>query len=269
MKYFAEFMVNNSLGMLCNAHVVFADMEPQKARSPECLQLAKLSSIAVDFPKTGIPAVLPAELRPQAYPDFMEKKEKPMYKSQGIIGKLFRLVATENVPEQIYFTRREAAEYYDTDLELDGFHIYIDEALSSKNSYDDMLLNLMHQYDVKSEAEMFSGNILSLSKWYKKHVGDVKEKIVRAMKSLRKEVRSWSKDYNVDFEEEIYDDSTATWSYEELAKASAWYHVTYHPEYVPRDVGEDNEHLISFPWVVYDKLVHIKKMGIRGYSRGH
>jgi RNA-dependent RNA polymerase len=46
------------------------------------------------------------------------------------------------------------------------------------------------------------------------------------------------------------------------AKASAWYHVTYHPEYWGvYNEGYDHRthHLISFPWCVYDKLLRIKQ----------
>lgn len=47
------------MGIIANAHTVFADREPRKAMSDPCLKLAKLFSIAVDFPKTGVPAEIP------------------------------------------------------------------------------------------------------------------------------------------------------------------------------------------------------------------
>ncbi|MCO5610325.1 hypothetical protein L7F22_064561 [Adiantum nelumboides] len=109
IRYFADFMVNNSLGLISNAHVVFADMSPQKACDSKCIQLAKLCSIAVDFPKTGIPAVLPTDLRPQKYPDFMEKSDKPSYKSEKVLGKLFQAVVKADKDEKVSsFTRQEA-----------------------------------------------------------------------------------------------------------------------------------------------------------------
>ena len=45
--------------MIANAHLVWADLSPIGARCEQCLQLAALHSKAVDFPKSGIPAVFP------------------------------------------------------------------------------------------------------------------------------------------------------------------------------------------------------------------
>ena len=61
-EYFTNYIVNESLGIIANAHVVFADKECLKAEGPSCIELAKLFSIAVDFPKTGVPALIPPEL---------------------------------------------------------------------------------------------------------------------------------------------------------------------------------------------------------------
>jgi RNA-dependent RNA polymerase len=85
------YMVNDNLGIIDNAHKVFADdSERGGAMSDECIELAKLHSIAVDFPKTGVAVEIPYHLRPKKYPDFMEKPDKPTYESQSVIGKLFR-----------------------------------------------------------------------------------------------------------------------------------------------------------------------------------
>eukprot|EP00250_Pteridium_aquilinum_P007315 c17060_g2_i1 orf=2-976(-) len=162
ITYFADYMVNNSLGQLSNAHVVFADMLPEMARHPKCLELARLCAIAVDFPKTGIPAVLPADLRPNIYPNFMEKEGKPQYVSERVLGKLYSAVEASTDAEISPFTKREAAKLYDKQMEVGGFMNYRKEAVVLKRIYDEKLISLMYQYDVDSEAEMFTGNILSL-----------------------------------------------------------------------------------------------------------
>ncbi|GJV96678.1 probable RNA-dependent RNA polymerase 1, partial [Tanacetum coccineum] len=109
-EYFTNYIVNDSLGIIANAHTVFADREPLKAMAEPCVELAKLFSIAVDFPKTGVPAEIPANLRVKDYPDFMEKPDKPTYQSGNVIGKLFREVkdiAPQNSPVNP-FTREVA-----------------------------------------------------------------------------------------------------------------------------------------------------------------
>eukprot|EP01018_Ginkgo_biloba_P005550 Gb_28427 [translate_table: standard] len=258
-EYFGNYMVNDSLGIIANAHTVYADKESGMARSPICLELANLFSTAVDFPKTGVPAQLPAKLHPKKYPDFMEKEDKPMYVSKRILGKLYRSV--KEVPQTVdigLFTLEDARRSYDKELEVHGFDMYIDEALMHKNWYDTKLATLMDHYGVQNEAEIISGNILSLSRFYNsnKKLGDLKETIMLAVKSLRKEARGW-------FEEEFEGHSASSSMSRRCAKASAWYHVTYHPDYWGHGnyegLEESKPHFISFPWGIYDKLIHIKR----------
>lgn len=235
--------MNDSLGIIANAHTVFADREPRKAISDPCLKLAKLFSIAVDFPKTGVPAEIPRELRVQDYPDFMEKPDKTSYTSECVIGKLFRAVK-DVAPHSIKsFTREVARKSYDLDMEVDGFEDYLEEAFDFKTEYDYKLGNLMDYYGIKTEAEILSGSIMKMSKSFDRRKDA--EDVGLAVKSLRKEARTWFKsDKNADT----------------YAKASAWYYVTYHHSYWGcYNVGMKREHFISFPWCVYDKLMHIKR----------
>ncbi|XVF85596.1 hypothetical protein PTKIN_Ptkin17bG0129700 [Pterospermum kingtungense] len=252
-EYFTSYMLSDSLGIICNAHTVFADKEPLKARSRACIELAKLASIAVDFPKTGIPAKIPHHLCVKQYPDFMEKPDKFSYESQGVIGRLYREVekfergVSNGAPR---FTVEVAEQCYDTDLEVDGYLDYVDDALHYKSEYDSKLANLMRYYEVKTEAEMISGCITKMSKSFDRR-RDL-ETVVLAVKSLRKEANGW-------FNEKPKDDSKSNVQ-DLLAKASAWYHVTYHPNLwgIYND-ATDKVHFISFPWIVYDKLIQIKK----------
>ncbi|KAF5442827.1 hypothetical protein F2P56_035445 [Juglans regia] len=244
-KYFTDYIVNDNLGIIDNAHVVFADREPDKAMSSNCMKLAELHSIAVDFPKTGIVAKIPPDLRVEEYPDFMEKPNKKSYISRSVIGKLYREVKDIASP-----TLDLAKQYYDSDMEVDGFQDYLSDALKYKSDYDYKLGNLMDDYGIKTEAEILSGNVLKMSKHFdrKRDLDAIKY----AVKSLRKEARNW-------FNEGSDADSTDN----AKAKASAWYHVTYHYTYWGRHnegtQGMDRAHFLSFPWCIYDKLLQIKK----------
>nr|GMD23409.1 probable RNA-dependent RNA polymerase 1 [Ipomoea batatas] len=246
-KYFVDYILNDNLGIISNAHVVFADKESLKAKSKPCLQLAHLSSIAVDFAKTGVPAEIPSQLRVKEYPDFMEKPpEMVTYVSKRVIGKLFREVKdiAPEVSSIKSFTPEIARRSYDPDLEVDGFEEYIDEAFYHKTEYDFKLGNLMDYYGIKTEAEVLSGGAIRASKFFDRRRDA--DAVSFAMKSLRKEARAW---FKVGSE---YDD--------QLAKASAWYFVTYHHTYWGSyNEGMNRPHFISFPWCVYDKLILIKK----------
>ncbi|XP_013585196.1 PREDICTED: RNA-dependent RNA polymerase 1 [Brassica oleracea var. oleracea] len=251
-EYFTNYIVNDSLGIIANAHTAFADKEPLKAFSDPCIDLARKFSIAVDFPKTGVAAEIPQHLYVKEYPDFMEKPDKPTYESNNVIGKLFREVK-ERAPPLISiksFTLDVASKAYDKDMEVNGFEEYIDDAFFHKGNYDYKLGNLMDYYGIKTEAEILSGGIMRMSKSFTKRRDA--ESIGRAVRSLRKEALSW---FNAsDEEEEVVNES---------AKASAWYHVTYHRSYWGvYNEGLNRDHFLSFAWCVYDKLVRIKKANV-------
>nr|XP_043614737.1 probable RNA-dependent RNA polymerase 1 [Erigeron canadensis]XP_043614738.1 probable RNA-dependent RNA polymerase 1 [Erigeron canadensis] len=252
VEYFGNYIVNDNLGIIANAHTVFADREPKKAMADACVDLAKLHSIAVDFPKTGVPAEIPAHLRVNEYPDFMEKEpDKTTYKSQSVIGKLFREVKgvkPTNSPVNP-FTLEVARRTYDADMEVSGFMDYVDEAFDFKSEYDYKMGNLMDYYGIESEAELLSNSIIKMSRSFDRR--NDAEVVGLAVKSLRTEARNWFKRGRGD--RDVTDD-------DKHAKASAWYHVTYHPSYW----GQYNQdmkrnHFLSFPWCVYQKLIKIKK----------
>ncbi|KAK7407698.1 hypothetical protein VNO78_09717 [Psophocarpus tetragonolobus] len=255
-EYFANYIVNDSLGIIANAHTVFADKEHAKAMSEPCVKLAKLFSTAVDFPKTGVPAVIPPELYVKEYPDFMEKHDKPTYKSYNVIGKLFREVQEISTSSGSItsFTLEVARRSYDLDMEVDGFEDYVDDAIFHKTNYDYKLGNLMDYYGIKTEAEILSGNIMKMSKSFNKRRDA--EAINMAVRSLRKEARAW---FNQSSSGGDHSGGSDVY-----AKASAWYYVTYHPSYwgsYNKDMNRD--HYLSFPWCIYPQLMQIKKEKVK------
>ncbi|KNA09732.1 hypothetical protein SOVF_150570 [Spinacia oleracea] len=191
MDYFTNYIINDSLGIIANAHTVFADREPLKAMSSPCIELAQLFSIAVDFPKTGVPAVIPPSLRVKTYPDFMDKPDKNNYISNNVIGKLFREVKKRSPNSSFLrtFTREIAECSYDTDMEYDGFQDHLDDAEYYKSQYDYKLGNLMDYYGISTETEIMSGSIMRMSKSFDRRKDA--EAVTMAVRSLRKEARAW------------------------------------------------------------------------------
>lgn len=57
--FFLNYIWSDNLGVIANAHLVWADLSEHGARCEECLKLAALHSKAVDFPKSGVPAEVP------------------------------------------------------------------------------------------------------------------------------------------------------------------------------------------------------------------
>ncbi|CAM6099682.1 unnamed protein product [Calypogeia fissa] len=252
-EFFVNYMVNDNLGLIANAHVVHADKEPDMARSPMCLELAQLASMAVDFPKTGVPAIIPWELRPKEYPDFMEKVHKTTYISHRILGKLYRSI--NPIKMGFSLSEEDMKECYDRALVVKGYENHLEGALVHKKMYDVKLMGLMNHYGIREEGEIVSGNILSMSQLYVRRQIDAQPKVRLAFKALQKEAKTWFKGGQSGQVEK-----------EEAAKASAWYHVTYHFSYFSckdhsqySKVTNSRIHLLSFPWVLSHELLSLKR----------
>ncbi|KAJ0561330.1 putative RNA-directed RNA polymerase [Helianthus annuus] len=78
------------------------DLSDDGALDEKCIKLAELAATAVDFPKTGKIVNMPTQLKPKQYPDFMGKENFQSYKSEKILGKLYRQIKdfynTDNAP---------------------------------------------------------------------------------------------------------------------------------------------------------------------------
>ncbi|KAG5555121.1 hypothetical protein RHGRI_012600 [Rhododendron griersonianum] len=235
-EYFVNYIGNDSTGTISNAHVVYADQEPEKAASATCIRLAELFSQAVDSAKSGVRVELPKDLRISAFPDFMEKPHKRIYESQGVLGKLFR--ESKCICTQSNSVREVASDSYDPCMETEEFRDYLEVALEQKNIYDCKLRKIMKCYGILTEGEIVSGNIIKMKEPFhpKKNGGDVKAQV----DSLKREMRTW-------LNEDEYNDD----------KASASYHVTYHPTYYGQETGEEQP-FISFPWCFHKNLLSIK-----------
>ncbi|XP_022738324.1 RNA-dependent RNA polymerase 2 [Durio zibethinus] len=243
-KFFVDYMINDTLGAISTAHLVHADREPDKARSENCLALATLHSMAVDFAKTGAPAEMPRALKPKEFPDFMQRGDKPMYASLGVLGKLYRAAidSTMQARSKFVWSKKMAEAAYDCDLEVNGFESFLSVAQTHKDMYEEKMSLLMSYYELESEDEILTGNIQKKAMFLKRdnrRYADMKERIVLSLKNLQREAKEWFKN------------SCKAEEHQRLA--SAWYHVTYHPNYFQESMNS-----LSFPWIVGDILLKVK-----------
>ncbi|KAJ4839358.1 hypothetical protein Tsubulata_043155 [Turnera subulata] len=245
-KFFVDYMINDTLGAISTAHLVLADREPDKACSEKCLKLAALHSMAVDFAKSGAPAEMPRYLKPKEFPDFMERADKPMYVSDGVLGKLYRatLESAAKISNTYILSERIAPENYDSDLQVEGFEEFLQIALSDKEKYVDKMSTLMNYYGAVSEDEILTGNLRNREAYLQRdnrRYFDTKDRILLSVKNLKFEAKEW-------FECNCRPE-------DRLRKASAWYHVTYHPTFCNGNIS-----FLSFPWTIGDILLNIKSM---------
>jgi RNA-dependent RNA polymerase len=134
------------------------------------LELAALHSKAVDYVKTGEPAVMPRELRPRIWPHFMEKKHLPpdqIYVSKKVLGQLYDQVErVDFVPQFGSGFDSRVLDAYSPDDRL------MADARALKAEYDADMRRIMAQHEIKTEFEVWSTFVLShanMSRDYKFH----------------------------------------------------------------------------------------------------
>ncbi|KAK4490906.1 hypothetical protein RD792_001622 [Penstemon davidsonii] len=260
IEFFVKNMVNESLGAICNAHVVHADLSEYGALDEKCIKLAELAATAVDFPKTGKIVTMPAQLKPKMYPDFMGKEAFQSYNSNKILGKLYRKI--KDAYDRDYEPSPEIADIimYDQDLEIPGSRNFITDAWNCKCSYDGQLIGLLGQYKVQREEEAVTGHIWSMPKYSSKKTGELKERLKHAYSNLRKDFRKVFDRMDPGFDQLSDDEKNVMYE----SKASAWYQVTYHESWVKKskdllllDDGGKTV-MLSFAWIAADYLARIK-----------
>lgn len=157
-EFFVTYMKNDSLGQIAHAHLAQADQQNGGSSSHVCLELAKLHSQAVDYSKSGIPAIMDNSLRPKRWPHFMEKRhlaEHQIYQSKNILGMLYdqvQLVDFKPVWEDNFDQR--ILDVFDRDEGL------LKKAAQIKADYDEALRRLMAKHGIKTEFEAFSVFVL-------------------------------------------------------------------------------------------------------------
>ncbi|KAJ2957340.1 hypothetical protein NQZ79_g6942 [Umbelopsis isabellina] len=256
-KFFVNYINNDNLGQIANAHLAAADRSPRGAMDGACIRLAQLHSLAVDFPKSGKPAKLDEELRVRVFPDFMEKKDKETYHSKKILGKIYRKIDKKDYKQYKEYLSSETK--YDPRLYVTGMERYISEARDLKMNYDRDIKSLMNQFGIQSEAEMVSGYII---KWLRK---DNKHRSHEAHKQSMTASLNLRKAYRAEFYQEFLTGAKQHITHDQIpeveAKAAAWYYVTYHEDEFNRVVDNrpESDRFLSFCWIVDTHLCKIAK----------
>ncbi|KAF5237407.1 hypothetical protein FAUST_6065 [Fusarium austroamericanum] len=148
-NFFVKYLKNDKLPLIAMSHRAFADELGPK--SSKCLELAELHSKAVDYPKTGNPAVLRQDQQPRKWPHWMEKRHS--YHSRKALGVIYDKVAHKKVefnpvwdsPFDKRITKR---------FELDNETLGV--ARKIKAEYDTAVRRVLSQNSLKTEFELFT-----------------------------------------------------------------------------------------------------------------
>ncbi|CAM4955855.1 unnamed protein product [Rotaria socialis] len=280
-RFFVEYMKADNLGIIANWHLARADRNG--VENENCMKLAEMHSIAVDFVKTGNrPPTLTKDLQPKTYPHFMEKKDKPDHSSTSILGQLYDEVKKFKIDSNQNKDLNKKPFPYRT-LIIDGYLSYITDARILKEEYDRELRRIMRHYGLHRESEIISGYIIKfMSKQYAKRgkIFELRNEITNAIRSLRNKYIQifWQEFYQLSMEDENVEpdfwkkvSQQLSWHnqlvvadyYEKHSiyveqKASAWFYVTYKEELNNHgDMTNQQGRLYSFAWLVYPVLLHI------------
>ncbi|KAJ8315320.1 hypothetical protein KUTeg_007470 [Tegillarca granosa] len=244
VDFLGDYIKNDRLGVIANAHVVHADME--SIFSDACLELAKLHSDAVDFPKTGKIPEISRDLIVEKYPDFMMKKDKAVYNSEKILGKLFR--ECDFITTSINrFRNCELIENAKENPEFlqNGYQNFLESAQIAFNIYSQKISNLMNQYGIKTEAELFTGMLLSM----KSQRGCLENERFELAELIQTKLSKICRDTRIEFFKEFGGEENAKNNVEFVqAKASAWYSISY-------GFRSKSQRFLSFPWLLAEFVV--------------
>ncbi|ORZ32826.1 RNA dependent RNA polymerase-domain-containing protein [Catenaria anguillulae PL171] len=287
IDFFVDFMVQEQVGLIANAHVAWAD-RLGSANTPECLELAYQHSVAVDFAKTGIPPSYNSSMAPPAYPDFLQTETRAMYESESVLGHIYRWAcqvideteADKSLPDVLHSSDDNG---YDPRIPayVPDHNEYMEDALRLMFEYSGEMLKAAVQYEVLNEAELVTGFVRRDNKKNsrRRDRGRSGAEGPRAVAVIMHRFREefWAE---FDLDEEDIDGRQREERREDmwrdpsvLAKAAAWYKAAYHevPKLVkegannPEQDGGDNSNIkfksfLSFAWLVAEPVCFIKRV---------
>ncbi|KAJ5299684.1 hypothetical protein N7476_011241 [Penicillium atrosanguineum] len=159
--FFVTFMKENCLPRIANAHMAWADRLEGGVYEQKCIKLAGMHSVAVDYNKTGRPAKMTWNLEPWRWPHFMERDPRKSYQSKKILGRLYDAVET------IHFVPNLSVPFDSRILESDlvpESEKFMGFAIRLKDEYDAAMLQIMAQFEIKTEFEVWSKFVLNHSR---------------------------------------------------------------------------------------------------------
>ncbi|XP_049514548.1 uncharacterized protein LOC119433620 isoform X2 [Dermacentor silvarum] len=243
IQFLCKYILNDSVGVMSNAHLAWADLLPNGIFSSTCLALAEKISTCLDFAKTGISAELSRHERVQKYPDFMAKRGiKPTYRSARVLGELYRLNKTLISSTSHTFI---VTDFHCNLFNYPGWQKHRHAAEKARDLYKFMMLKIMDQYGIESEAEVVAGVINSVSR-YNKSKQDKTSVETLVSKQYQEVTEVMQKQFVVDVEVASRQDQSQRTTLLEMA--SAWYMVTCSDE-------QFKEHSLGLPWCITDSLL--------------
>lgn len=150
MKFFCDYVSKNQLGVLANAHLATADQ--LTFLDPKSIELAKYVTVETDVPKKGLTVgPINPELLPTEYPDYMRKGDKSSYRSETVLGELFRQampILEILLERRIVNSPKSRLNFTRDEKKVEGMYAM----------YSFEIQKLMQSFELDSEVDLFSGS---------------------------------------------------------------------------------------------------------------
>ncbi|GAP90193.2 putative RNA-dependent RNA polymerase 1 [Rosellinia necatrix] len=247
IRFFVTYMKNDALSTIAHAHLAQSDQLPGGPKNPVCIELARLHSNAVDYPKSGQPAHPEASLRPKRWPHFMEKSGRS-YHSGKVLGQLYDVVTKVKFhPDYHGVFDERILRRFDLKDEV------LEKARIIKRQHDRALRKIMNQREIGTEFEVWGTFVLA-----KPRVGNeykMQETMGPIMASHRERFKNacirvaGSRDHHI--------------LHPFIAAA---YRVTWEEVQVARATGQQPMPFISFPWIFEQELGRIANLELLDYQ---
>ncbi|KAJ6178906.1 hypothetical protein N7519_009367 [Penicillium mononematosum] len=159
-SFFVTYMKNDCLPRIAHAHLAWADRLPKGVWEDKCIRLAQLHSDAVDYNKSGAHARMARSLDPKFWPHFMEKRFKrpsSIYKSTKILGQLYDAVITPDFVPKL--EKPFDSRILESPL-APASEAYMEYARELKAEFDMNMRQIMAQYEINTEFELWSTFVL-------------------------------------------------------------------------------------------------------------
>ena len=149
MQFFCDYLSKNQLGIIANAHLAISDK--LGTFHPQSIQLARYVTAETDAPRKGLTVgKIDPKLMPAEYPDFMEKVNKPSYRSSTVLGELFRQshpLLEVLLEKRIILPPRQKFDFTCDNDTVDGHY----------TRYSFEIKKLLQSFELDSEEDLFSG----------------------------------------------------------------------------------------------------------------
>jgi RNA dependent RNA polymerase len=149
IEFFCDFSSNFQLGVIANAHLATADKFGMN--DPKSIELARYVTAETDAPKKGLTVGrIASDLLPKEYPDYMRKGDKPTYRSETVLGELYRQAYP--LLEILLESRTKISQH--RRIVLSGDEGTVESCYSL---YTMEVKRLMSMFELTMEVDLFSG----------------------------------------------------------------------------------------------------------------